>query len=249
MIRTEILWTVVEVKMSLDGVVQRYLIAMLICNIVSATATLTVIVPLLCSSYLRRKPFTKIAGFITLSEFLDHFFKVLRLTNLDSVLNCQLQAFFSMSFGLSSVFWMMVMTHFLYRIIVRNHRNIFISWIHHAFCWGIPIALAVLPLFFDLTFGVAWYDKSKGDNSKYNEVLTLMCTYGPTHDTSRWMIERSHLATFFVYALWAYLCVFTMIFEVIMCYVVILRLLGGDIRLDVTRHLLYPSGVIFSKVT
>ena len=233
--------------MGLGSVAKGYAIVMIAFSVVSVAATLTVIIPLLCSPYLRRKPFTKIAGYICLTGLIDSFFRLLRLTNLDNTICCQLQAFSLFSAELSGVFCMTILTHFLYRIIVRSHRNINIAWGHCALVFGFPVFIAIFPLFLGLKFDTAWCNKAEA-HDEYTEALTLLCSYGPTEYSSDWMREHSYLSSFFVNALWSYICVIIMIFEIMACLVMMLRLTGGDIRLVVTSYLLYPIGVILNKV-
>ncbi len=50
--------------------------------------------------------------------------------------------------GSVSTFWVTLMTHFLFRIVVMNERDLAILRIHHVLIWGVSLVITFLPLLY-----------------------------------------------------------------------------------------------------
>ena len=238
--------------MPVDVIVNQYLIVLIACTSLSIVSSLTVVIPLLLSSNLRSRPFTLVTGYINIADFITSVFDLLHFLYLPNIWLCRIQACFAAIFKLAAAFWMTLITHFVYRILVLNqNRRVVISWKHHAFCWGVPVILAFLPLFFFFEFGTLKESlKPLDDKDKTAfEILNLGCAYLPTSATPSGLAEQGHLTVFFVFALWIYVCVFMMVFEIIIIFWRANQLQIGDIRLEILKYALYPSGLILSKVS
>ena len=149
---------------------------------------------------------------------------------------------------------MTLITHSVYRIVVLNHRQISLSWKHHAFCWGVPAILAFLSLLVHFDFGAlkdigALKESSKPvENDRvFVEILTLPCSYTTTSSSSPEMAILAHLPVFFIFSLWIYICVLTMIFEIVIIFWRANQLQMGDIRLEIFKYALYPMGLFKVK--
>ena len=223
-------------------------------SVVSCLASATVLVPLFSSRFLSSKTFTLLAGCISFGDFLKSIAYTVRFLALKSDNSCKIQAAIGMTFQLSAIFWMMRLTHFLYRIVVRRDRNIFVSRIDHCICWGIPLLAAFGPI------STGWVALGNGrDWDKYREVyfpptkkhvfqvLNMACSWQPTSKTPAWMFAEG-MNPFVFYVLTTYICIFVIIIEMIIVIVAASRIATGDVRLTVQKFLSYPAAFMLSQV-
>lgn len=235
----------------LDPITQSHLKVTTAFAIISAVASLTVLIPWAYSSLLRNRMFKmmKITPYIAICNLFSATVYSLRFLNMENKLICKTQAFIATVFNLGSIFWATNLTHFLYRIIVLNHRKIDVEWYHHGICWGFPFLLAVFPLFFDIQLG-QWPVPShmEGDALQSMRILTLACQFEPTPTSPAYIYMFGSLFAFIGYAMWIYICLFIMIFEFVVIIFTASRLSRGDIRLEVRKFTLYPISLVFSEV-
>ena len=224
--------------------------------IVSAVATSTVLLPLISSRYLHSKTFTLLAGFICFGEFLKSIVCAIRLLNLNDPFICQFQAAVALPCPVSAVFWIIRLTHFLYRLVViRDRRNMSVSWLDHVICWGFPLIISFSPIWTGWVafgHGGSWnkhMDAFHGVEMKSSlEVLNLICAWEPTAHTPHWMFGETNSGPYIGYALLLYFCILIILTELIIILYTASRIDPNGITQYVRKYFLYPMAFLLTQV-
>ena len=195
---------------------QERIILELICSIsmVSCAVVIVTVSYVPDQSY---KVFCQIARCIAISDFMQASALVFGTGRRGII--CQYQAFTSNCFQLCTFFWICVLSHFLLRIVIWNHR-VTLTYYHHVICWGLGIILTLIPLS-TLTYGYM------DDNHSH---YAQFCQFGHNSTSQLWF--------FFCYTLIQYAWGAFIILEfAIMLY----RIRTAQLTLNVLKYTLYPS--------
>jgi hypothetical protein len=122
---------------------QGFVIGMTIVASVSITASLSVILTLICFRELRSKPFMQIIAFISLSDFFGNIGYVPLQRPEDGSALCDLEAFLNDALYPCSWLWTTVLVYNLYTLAIEK-RVPLITRHDHAICWLIPVVLFLI---------------------------------------------------------------------------------------------------------
>lgn len=214
-------------------------------SILSMLACSTVILPLLSTLELRQGTFARLALFISVSDFFNDLGLAARSLDINNSTTCTFQAFISTFCALASMFWIVLLTHFVFRLVVLNHRNVRIVIMHQCVCWGVPLFLTLIPLV-NVTYGV-WPGSATAKGTSF---LSVQCLFQPLPSSPSWVFHPiNNIWAYISLIVWVYLLLVIMIIEILIVLIKSSQLDNIDTRLQIRKFVMYPIALIITQVS